>query len=256
MAIYPTPRPHERLNVFFGELFREMSKAPPEAYGGFLAQAEAEFKRLGYREKNFAGVENILVVRLDFIGDLILNSAFIRELRKNFPQANITLVVSPSNFQIMELCPYVNEVLTFDMRVLEKSFTSMLERIAAFCRDKLWQKKFSLAFSTHCWNDNLHEVFLAWLSGACERIGYGTNPYKNWLGTPPKQDLERDNFLLTKNLSAPRDFITEAEKNFYVLTSSGLKVSQTHMELFYGAADARRAVWVPATGTENIPSKN
>ena len=70
-----------------------------------------EFGRLGYRD--FAGVKNILIVRLDVIGDMILTSGFIREVRANFPQAKITLVVSPLVYPIVELCPYVDEILIF-----------------------------------------------------------------------------------------------------------------------------------------------
>lgn len=150
MAIYPNPPAHERLNVFFGEFFREMRKAPPKTYGNFLLRAEEEFKRQGYREKNSAGVENILIVRIDLIGDMILTSGFIRELRKNFPQAHITLVVSPLVYPIVELCPYVNEVLTSDIDIFDGTFPELLEKIALLCRDKLWQKKFSLAISPQC----------------------------------------------------------------------------------------------------------
>ena len=57
MAIYDRQPAHERLNNFFGEFFREMRKAPPQAYGQFLARAEEEFRRQGYREKfNVGGV--------------------------------------------------------------------------------------------------------------------------------------------------------------------------------------------------------
>ena len=55
MATYLAPPPHERLNVFFGDFFREMRKAPPQVYGQFLMRAEEEFKRLGYRDKNAVG---------------------------------------------------------------------------------------------------------------------------------------------------------------------------------------------------------
>lgn len=51
MATYYTAPAHERLNIFFGEFFRQMRKAPPESYGSFLARAEQEFQRLGYRER-------------------------------------------------------------------------------------------------------------------------------------------------------------------------------------------------------------
>ena len=55
MAIYLSPPPHERLNVFFGDFFREMRKAPPQAYGQFLMRAEEEFNRTGYRDKTLWG---------------------------------------------------------------------------------------------------------------------------------------------------------------------------------------------------------
>ena len=86
MATYFTAPAHERLNIFFGELFREMRKASPQTHGQFLLRAEQEFQRLGYREKISAGVENILIVRFDSIGDMVLMSGFLRELRRNFPQ--------------------------------------------------------------------------------------------------------------------------------------------------------------------------
>ena len=83
MAIYPSPLPRERLDVFFGEFFRAMRKAPPQAYGNFFVRAEEEFRRLGYRDKA-EGVENILIVRLDAIGDMILTSALFAKSEQIF----------------------------------------------------------------------------------------------------------------------------------------------------------------------------
>ena len=55
MATYLMPPSHERLNVFFGEFFSEMRKAPPENYGAFLMRAEQEFNRTGYRDETQNG---------------------------------------------------------------------------------------------------------------------------------------------------------------------------------------------------------
>ena len=198
-----------------------------------------EFGRLGYRD--FAGVKNILIVRLDVIGDMILTSGFIREVRANFPQAKITLVVSPLVYPIVELCPYVDEILIFYIKKFDRNLIRMLEKIAAFCRENLWQKKFSLAFSPQWGSDNLPGLLMCWLSGAAERVGYGTNPYESWLGKPPKNVAELDNFLLTKNIVTPRSVISEVQHSFYLLEAVGLTVNQTHMELFFGAEDLQRA---------------
>lgn len=61
------------------------------------------------------------------------------------------------------------------------------------------------------------------------------------MGEPPKQATKNDNFFLTKNIVTPRSIVSDVEKNFYLLQAAGLKVNQTHMELFYTAADAQRA---------------
>lgn len=246
MATYSATPAHEQLNIFFGELFREMRKAPPQTYEQFLLRAEQEFQRLGYRKIN-AGVENILIVRFDAIGDMILTSGFIREVRRNFPKARITLVAHSEVYSVVEICPYVDEVLTFDRKSFSGNFVEVMERIAAFCREHFWQKKISVAFLPRWHNDTLWNLMTAWLSGARERIGYGTYPFYSWTGAPSPQNAVIDNFLLTQNIVTPRSIVSDVEKNFYLLQVCGLAVEQDHMELFYDAADIRRADELLAT---------
>ena len=107
------------MEKFFTDIFRLLRQGTPSMYGTFLQLMEQEFKREGYREKFSSSVENILIVQIDAIGDMIVMSGMIREVRKNFPQARITLVCSPLVYPLVELCPYVNEVLTFDLKTLE-----------------------------------------------------------------------------------------------------------------------------------------
>ena len=62
-------KPHEQLDQFFGEFFRLLRQADPSTYFAFLRRAEAEFKRLGYREEIPIGVERlrVLFVKLEKI---------------------------------------------------------------------------------------------------------------------------------------------------------------------------------------------
>lgn len=221
-----------------------MRKAPPEAYGAFLARAEEEFRLQGYRKKNSATVENILIVRMDAIGDMVMTSGFLREVRANFPHARITFVVAPHIYSMLEFCPYVNEVLSFASGSLGNNLIDTLEKIAVFCRDNLWQKKFSLALSPKPTENKgkFLALWMMWLSGARERIGYGIDIYHENPDKSPVQFSDLDNFLLTKNVVLPtREAFTYLEKIFYVLFASGLKINQTHLELFYGATDVQRA---------------
>ena len=228
------------MEKFFAELVEQL-KAEPNQAQGLMFMAEAEFERAGYREEVTVGVNNILVVRLDAIGDMILTSGFLRELRANFPYARITLVCSPLARPIVELCPYVNEVLTFDKDSLDRNFPAMFERITEFCKENLWQRHFSLAFLPQWGSDNFPGLLMAWLSGARERIGYGVSPYASWGAEASPETAVRDNFLLTRNIVAPREAIAEIEKHFYLLSAVGLEITADNTELFFDAADFLRA---------------
>ena len=228
------------MNNFFDEVTKRL-KANPAQVSDLMLAVEGAFDQFGYREEISAPVENILVVRLDAIGDMILTSGFLRELRKNFPQAHITFVVSPLVYPIVEMCPYVNEVLVFDRKKLANNFPEQFAQLIAFCRENLWSKKFSIAFSPQWGSQNLQGLLLCWLSGARERIGFGTNPYKNYGFEPSAEESAIDNFLLTKNIFTQQSEVAEIEKMFYLLKAVGLKVNQTHTELFFGATDFIRA---------------
>ena len=62
-------------------------------------------------------LSRVLVVRLDGIGDVVLTTPFLRELRRTLPKAWITLVVAPQVYNLVACCPYVNEVLTYNWNI-------------------------------------------------------------------------------------------------------------------------------------------
>src|SRR5437762_1877320 len=51
-------------------------------------------------------VRRVLVVRLDEIGDATMNTAFLRELRRGLPNAEVTLVVKRGLEDLLNLCPH------------------------------------------------------------------------------------------------------------------------------------------------------
>ena len=59
-------------------------------------------------------VRKILIFRLDGIGDLVLSTAALREIRKGFPQAKITLVVSPWTAGITDCIPWYDRLIVYD----------------------------------------------------------------------------------------------------------------------------------------------
>jgi heptosyltransferase-2 len=122
---------------------------------------------------SLSAITRVLVVRLDGIGDMVLTTPFLRELRRNLPSAWITLVVAPSNFNLMETCPHVNEVLSCgwednsDIKRYHRLWRSFF-----FARKHLRLRRFDLAVLPRRGLDRLHASFLAYFSGAPFRVGF------------------------------------------------------------------------------------
>jgi len=76
--------------------------ASPISYSPLLTpQPTSDWNRL----------RNLLVMRLDNIGDVLMLSPALRALRENLPQAKITLMASPAGSLTEPLLPWVDEVL-------------------------------------------------------------------------------------------------------------------------------------------------
>jgi ADP-heptose:LPS heptosyltransferase len=177
---------------------------------------------------------SILVVRLDGIGDLVLMSPFLRELRRLNPNAWITLVVGPPLVNLVELCPLVSEVLTFEPH---QRFGKLVRHIRALrlAGAHLWQRQFDLALLPRWDVDHYHSAFVAYLSGAVCRVGYSENV------TPWKQQYDRGlDILFTRTLD-DRTSKHEAERNLDLLRKVGGTVMDDRLELWLGDEDRETA---------------
>jgi ADP-heptose:LPS heptosyltransferase len=177
---------------------------------------------------------SILVVRLDAIGDLVLISPFLRELRRLNPYAWITLVVDPRVVNLVELCPLVSEVLTFNPR---RRFGKLELHIRALrlAGRHLWQRKFDLALLPRWDVDYYHSAFVAYFSGAICRVGYSEKV------NPLKQQYDRGlDILFTRTLD-DRSAKHEAARNLDLLRQVGGIVMDDRLELWLSDQDREAA---------------
>ena len=61
------------------------------------------------RSETWAGVRNLLCVRLDQIGDVVMTGPALRALK---PGRRVTLLTSPAGAQIAALMPEVDEIIS------------------------------------------------------------------------------------------------------------------------------------------------
>ena len=127
----------------------------------FKRYMEPHFKRAGYRDVEL-GRQNILLLTDGPVGDFILTSPAIREVRRIYPQAHISLMVDPPNVNFAENCPYVDEII-IRARKPEPDF----RQDALDIMPQLLRRRYDVVYSFKHFSDTL---WLMYLSGARERV--------------------------------------------------------------------------------------
>ena len=106
----------------------------------------------------------IIVMRTDRMGDLILSTPVLKELRMRYPCAYLAVVVRPYTRAVVDGNPYIDEVIVYDKKVHDAGIFPFWGFISGLRR-----KKFDLALVLH---PNNRDHLIAFLSGIRRRIGY------------------------------------------------------------------------------------
>lgn len=176
---------------------------------------------------SFWEAQRVLVIRLDEIGDVVLTTPLLRELRRNLPRAWITLVVKKQVYNLVANCPYVNEVLSFDWQAPSwRFYYTLLWRAWGLARRHLRPRRFDLALVPRWeYGEYYFAKPLAFLSGARDRIGFAEQ-----CSNPVVQESATDR-LLTRVLhhKEPRH---EARRSLDMLEYLGGTVQEESLDLW------------------------
>ena len=204
---------------------------------------EAFFYLAGRRSKRSKAArldpENILVIQLADMGDVLLSSPFLRELRRLRPHSWIGLVVQPAMVSLVERCPYVDEVIPFRWRSFKdwgNAFSGHIRwwfQATRLTARRLWSHHIDLAVSLR-WNNDAPQaaaLTLMYASGAPERVGYRDVPHDR---VPYRvTDMNR---LITRG--PLRGYLKhEVEMQLEILSSLGAKPADDHIEIWTGQED-------------------
>ncbi len=123
---------------------------------------------------------NILIVRTDRIGDVVLTTPAIKALRQSYPVARISVLVAPATFDLMSGNPYINEILIDDRVRLNKGLFGFGRLV-----QELRGKRFDLAVIFH--TKRRYNLACAW-AGIPYRLGYKNDKF-GFLLTHPLKDV-------------------------------------------------------------------
>lgn len=183
-------------------------------------------------------ITRILVFRQDEIGDCVLSSAFFRELRGNFPAAEITVVTHPAMQPLFKNCPYLNTILAY---VPPPTFHWPWGRLSrywhslAFAYSQLAPRRFDIAILPRVEVDLTHATLLAVLCNIPVRAGFGEHT------TPFRQAGNCGYDSLLTHVFTPPYPLHEVDATLQLLRFLGLKVESIQLEFWAEAADQMAA---------------
>jgi lipopolysaccharide heptosyltransferase II len=122
--------------------------------------------------------KNILIIRADNMGDLIMNGPAIRALKTTF-SSKITILTSSMAAGITPFMPEIDDVVVFDLPWVKAKEVAGSEAISAII-DELKAKKFDAAIIFTVFSQNpLPAAMIAYMAGIPLRLAYcRENPYQ------------------------------------------------------------------------------
>jgi lipopolysaccharide heptosyltransferase II len=123
-------------------------------------------------------VRRVLLLRLERIGDLLMVLDAIRDARAAWPDAEIDLAVGSWNAPVAALIPGISRVQIADVPWLAREGTGDRWPVLV-ARARQWRaRNYDVVVN---FEPDIRSNFLAWLTGAPQRLGYSTGGGGAWL---------------------------------------------------------------------------
>lgn len=159
-------------------------------------------------------MNKILIVNVNWLGDVLFSTPFIRALKKNYPKSFISCMIVPRCLEALEGNPYIDEFIIYDEDGAHRNIFRKLELIS-----KLKEKGFDAAFILR---KSFTRSLMLFLAKIPRRIGYR---YK------------KTALLLTDNILLPKGIMHKAELFLNIAKELGLCNSEYKYDFSIDEAD-------------------
>ncbi|MDP3803955.1 MAG: lipopolysaccharide heptosyltransferase II [Candidatus Omnitrophota bacterium] len=163
-------------------------------------------------------MRRILIINVNWIGDVLFSTPFIRAIRETYPDSYIACLLHPRCKEMLEDNPRLNEIIIYDEEGAHKGLFGKLKLIAG-----LRNSNFDTAFILH---RSFTKALIAKLAGAKEIVGYPTR---------------KRAFLLTSAVEEPAEEIHKVEYFLNIARSAGIKPGSVSYEFFIKDSDRKFA---------------
>jgi predicted lipopolysaccharide heptosyltransferase III len=157
-------------------------------------------------------ISKVLVIKLRYIGDVLLTTPVLKNLRVNFPDARLDIMVNAGTEEVLKHNKDINGVIFVER--------GSLIRQLAFIRE-LRQMKYDLVIDV---TDSDRSAIISYLSGAPIRVGY--NSENRWRGR-----------CYTHVVQANRDKMHTVDYQLVALNLLDIPIKSSELVLLLGQED-------------------
>jgi heptosyltransferase-2 len=140
--------------------------------------------------------EKILVVQTSYLGDIVLTTPLLDELRRRFPEAELSILCTPQARSLLVANADLHEIITDDKRGSGRGMRGLWRKAK-----ELRSRGFTLALSPH---KSLRSAFLIFLARIPLRIGFRQSA--GWFLYHHRVDRDASCHDVERNLSILKDF--------------------------------------------------
>jgi lipopolysaccharide heptosyltransferase II len=194
-------------------------------------------------------VRNVLVVRLDQLGDVICSLPVLSILKERFPNARITFLCGAEGQSILEGNPQVDEVITFRSNWFARGRSLDLDELYDVL-SRLRDQKFDLGFDLR---GDLRNVLAMTLAGVRYRAGYGIAGGAGLLHEAPDYDASAHQVILNRNLVTdkrqtqqdlkPQIYLSSSERAWADRALQGFRTDNTTLIAIHPEAGYSSKEW-------------
>ncbi len=159
-------------------------------------------------------MKRILIVNVNWLGDTLFATPFIRAVRDSHPKAYIAILTHPRCYKILEGNPNIDEIIIYDEK---KQHRNLLRRFSMV--SYLRSKKFDTAFILR---KSLSRTLLLLFSKIPRRVGYRS---------------KRAGFLLTEKVDIPHKGLHKVEYFLNLAKAAGIETKNKNYEILISSND-------------------
>jgi lipopolysaccharide heptosyltransferase II len=184
-------------------------------------------------------VNRILVIQTAFLGDVILATPVVSELKRLFPDSQIDMLVKKGNESLLKNSPHITNILVFDKS--NGKFQSLFRLVR-----KVRKQHYDLVINLHRFGSS--GVITA-LSGSKSKYGFRKNPFSFLFTKAFPHEIGNGTHEVERNLSLIREFgaVDCKRPELFTSTENDNKIQPWITESYFCCAPA--SVWM----TKQLP---